>query len=241
MRHCYLCDDAISGSGYRRSVGTGRSNRVSVGRRVSTSSTQRSGLRTLCAACAGQVDAGVSFKNKALGVGVLLFVGFVIYASSGGSGPAAQQSASSSAYQPAAVEARVTNTPPEDAAQPSSGSSLPIVASAEAATVNTAAIAVPHPPAPLPSWKSAAAIRWKHKTGEGTRWSLRQLRANGMALLVDLGDDQVATVLVSREFQDLDATTMEKRIDYVKSEVMKASASSAAYTFARSGTVSPYP
>ena len=241
MRHCYLCDDAIAGSGNRRSVGTGRSNRISVGRRVSTSSTQRSGLRTLCTACAGRVDAGQSFKNKVAGVGVLLFVGFVIYANSGGSRPAAEPSASTSAPKPAAAEVQAPNPPPEEARQPSSDSALPIVSSAEAATVNTAAITLPHLPAPLPSWKSAAATKWKHKTVEGTRWSLRQLRATGMALLIDLGDDQVATILVSREFQDLDATTMEKRIDYVKSEVMKASASSAAYTYARSGAVSPYP
>jgi hypothetical protein len=240
MRHCYLCDDAISGSGFRRSVGTGRSNRISVGRRVSTSSTQRNGLRTLCAACAGRVDEGVKLKNKAVGVAAVLFVGFVIYASSGGSQAPARQTASSSYDTPAATPVTITNPSAEGAPRPPSGGSLPIISSAEAATVNTAALAVPRPSAPLPAWNSAAAVRWKHRTGEGTRWSLKQLRANGMALLVDLGDDQVATVLVTPEFQNLDAATMEKRVEYVRSEVLKASPTSAAYTFARSGAVSPF-
>ena len=241
MRHCYICDDSISGSGYRRSVGTGRSNRVSVGRRVSTSSVQRSGLRTLCAACAGKLDADRRRKNQVSGVMAVLFVGLVIYASSGGSKPTAQPTATEAAYQPAAAPVPATEPPAESANQPASNSFDPQVSTAEAASVNTAAATILHLAAPLPSWKSAAAIRWKHETADGTRWSLKKLRAGNMALLVDLGNDQVATVVVAPEFQNLDASTMEARIKYVRSEVTKVSSASAAYLFARSGTVSPYP
>ncbi len=241
MRHCYLCDEAISGTAFRRSVGTGRSNRVSVGRRVSTSSTRRSGLRTLCSGCAGRVDADARLKNKVMGVGAILLVGFVMYANSGTNGSARRPDVvmnhTEPASYPAPADVRSTASP-QAATQPSS----PLMASAEAAVVPRPAVTQQDAaPVRLPAWTSAAALRWKHRTSEGTRWSLRQLRGNGMALLIDLGEDQVATVLVTPEFQKLDLPGMDRRVEFVRSEVVKVSASSAAYSFTRSGTVSPYP
>ena len=241
MRHCYLCDESIADSGFRRTVGTGRSSRISFGRRVSTSSTTRAGLRTLCAACAGRVDADEALKNKVIGVGLVLFVGLVIYANTGGSkavdhqvdaGPALQRGSAS-------IEGQVQ--PQEASSPPQPSAAAPIVPAAEAAPLGPPPATVGPAAVTLPSWKSASSIRWKHRTSGGRRWSLRQLKSSGMALLIDIGGNQVATVLVQPEFEKLDPPTMDGRVEYVRSEVLKVSSTSAAYAYARTGTVTPYP
>ena len=241
MRHCYLCDEPIANSGFRRTVGTGRSSRISFGRRVSTSSTTRAGLRTLCAACAGRVDADEALKNKVIGVGLVLFVGFVIYANTGGPKAVDHQVDAVPAFQPisAPIDGRVQ--PQEGPSPPQPSAAEPIVSAAEAAPVSPAPATVAPAAVTLPSWKSASSIRWKHRTSGGTRWSLRQLKSGGMALLIDIGGNQVATVLVQPEFQKLDPPTMDGRVEYVRSEVLKVSATSAAYAYARTGIVTPYP
>jgi hypothetical protein len=241
MRHCYLCDESIPDSGFRRTVGTGRSSRISFGRRVSTSSTTRAGLRTLCAACAGRVDADEALKNKVIGVVLVLFVGFVIYANTGGSKAVDQQPDPQPATQQASTPVQGQLQPQEGASQPEPSPAVPVVATAEAAPVSPAPVAAARAAITLPSWRSAAAIRWKHRSSAGTRWSLRQLKAGGMALLIDIGGNQVATVLVQPEFQNLDPATMDQRVEYVRSEVVKVSATSAAYSYDRTGTVTPYP
>jgi hypothetical protein len=62
LRECYLCGTSFRGDGYRRWVTTSRNNWSSVGwsRRGSyrTGSGARTGLRTVCASCAKQLDKG---------------------------------------------------------------------------------------------------------------------------------------------------------------------------------------
>ena len=243
MRHCYVCDGEITGSAFRRSVGTGRSSRVSVGRRVSTSSTQRTGLRTLCSNCAGNVDAETRFKNKIAGAGLIALVGIVVFVSAQNhvTTTTTHDDASNDAH--VASDAAIAHSLAADAVQPATASS-PLPTDAVPAIVAPAPSGGQHgPSAPvsLPAWKSAAALRWKHTTGEGTRWSLRQLRGRSMALLIDLGDDQVATVLVTPEFQALDLPGMERRVEFARTEIAKVSATSAAYAFSRAGVITPYP
>jgi len=60
-------------------------------------------------------------------------------------------------------------------------------------------------------------------------------------LLVDLGDDQVATVLVAPEFQKLDLQGAEQRIEFIKLQVAGINKRSAAYAFYRNGMIMPYP
>lgn len=61
MRHCYLCDATIRGDACRRWVDTGTFSRSYVGasRRggfVSGGGGSRTGLRTVCGACANAID-----------------------------------------------------------------------------------------------------------------------------------------------------------------------------------------
>lgn len=240
MRHCYLCDDSITGSGYRRSVGTGRSQRLSVGKRISTSSTQRTGLRTLCSACAGQIDADARLRSRVGGGLVILLVGVVILANIGGKETVQRtdEPATSASLAPtdASVNAATIETQQESSNEPPLPGSTAVPNSGIGAAAGQAQSAMPS----LPSWTSAAALHWKHVTTQGTRWSVRQLRGGRMALLIDLGDDQVATVVVTPKFLRLDAATMESRVEYVKSTVEKISSNSAAYFYAPDGTVSSY-
>jgi hypothetical protein len=73
MHECYKCGCVVpSGAGLRREVKTGHSNRIYVSRRVSSSSGSSYGMRTLCARCARDFDAG---KRVRAIVGVIvLFV-----------------------------------------------------------------------------------------------------------------------------------------------------------------------
>ena len=242
MRHCYMCDGEITGSAFRRSVGTGRSRRVSFGRRVSTSSTQRTGLRTLCSSCAGSVDAETRLKNKIVGTGLIALVGIVVFVSAQNHGTTTTPDDPTNGAH-VASDAAIAHSLAADAVPPATASS-PVLSDAAPAVVAPAPVSGQHGPGTtvsLPAWKSAAALRWKHTTGEGTRWSLRQLRGRGMALLIDLGDDQVATVLVTPEFQALDLPGMGRRVEFARTEIAKVSARSAAYAFSRAGVITPYP
>jgi len=94
MRHCYVCDGDMPGASHRRTVRTGSSSRVSVGRRVSTSSGESRGLRTVCQVCADGIDtqerlaaAKTLSGVRAFGIGATVVVGLIIYASSHGSHP----------------------------------------------------------------------------------------------------------------------------------------------------------
>ncbi len=65
MQHCFNCGTEIRDGGHRRTVQTGRSRRLYRGsRRTSVSTTTSTGLRTLCAACAEEVDAQARFDAK---------------------------------------------------------------------------------------------------------------------------------------------------------------------------------
>jgi hypothetical protein len=57
MAECYRCGGFVPrGQGYRREVYTGHSNRLYFGRRVSGSTGNRYGVRTICASCASDLD-----------------------------------------------------------------------------------------------------------------------------------------------------------------------------------------
>jgi hypothetical protein len=65
MADCYRCGTFIPrGQGYRREVYTGHSNRIYFGRRISGSTGNRYGVRTICATCAVNFDR--SKRNVAL-------------------------------------------------------------------------------------------------------------------------------------------------------------------------------
>ena len=239
MRHCYLCDDNIAGAAFRRSVRTGQSRRLSVGRTISTSTTQRSGLRTLCGGCAARIDAEARLQAKIGGVLAVLFVGFVIYANVGsnnGGNHAAEMAgpshATPGATTPVSDQPAVVAAPPPVPGE--SASPTDTLPTADKDQLKPASL-----PASVPRWTSAAAVRWRHTTPSGTRWSLRQLHGNTLALLVDLGDDQVATILIAGQFLKLDQPTIERQIDFVKSKATKISPRSAAYSFEADGAIQP--
>jgi hypothetical protein len=253
MRNCYICDAAIPGAGFRRTVRTGTSNRIYFGRRVSTSRGEQRGLRTVCATCADRIDAQARFTARLAGFAVLVFVGLVIF------GGATKNSSPSNTYQanpvtprgqtsvalyPATTEAMPSPTsvpstailgtaassvgavPPTNGANQSGlsdGHSVPIAGGS--VQVSTSMAPALHP-------------AWRHVTSGGIQWSLRQL-PEGMHLFIDLANRQVATVDVSPEFLKLDLNSMNTRVDWMKSMISQRwPQRSASYVY-RNGEVTP--
>ena len=253
MRHCFLCDAGIAGSALRRTVQTGSTSRVSVGRRVSASSGQRRGLRTVCQACANDIDQRNSRSafldmttRRVLGGAAVAVVGFVIYASSHGGRDLPRPSRDDiiTPAHAASTETSFTPARPASRNQPLNGY-VPIdpTPSNPAPTVtamNSIPLQVPsstaegvpnHPPVP-----------WRHVTSNGTHWSLRRMSADSMLLVVELGGDQVANITVAPAFEALDLPAMNQRVDYIRTTVGQSfSLRTASYSYGRDGTLRQAP
>lgn len=252
MRHCYLCDAAIPGSGHRRTVRTGSTSRVSVGRRVSASSGERRGLRLVCQGCAEGIDAGSRARPKAFGVAAVVALAVVALMSSG-----SRQGNAPPKIEDLVSSANASSAPTPSASRASSAASAPASAQRAARAEGTANAVAERLRSPLglpPSQEvlglaqsvtpttlnppSASSASWRHVTQAGTRWSLRRRDATAMVLLVDLGGGQAATVVVAPEFERLDMVAMNGRVDHIRRLITQDSpGQSASYTFRRDGTV----
>ena len=62
-RLCEWANAEFDGRAYRRSVKTGASISVYFGKRLSTSSSSRRGIRTVCRSCADEVDLRDKIEN----------------------------------------------------------------------------------------------------------------------------------------------------------------------------------
>jgi hypothetical protein len=210
MRHCYICDAAIPGEGFRRVVRTGTSNWIHFGKRVSTSHGERKGLRTVCASCAHFID------GRRIIAGLAIF-GFIIYAISGTNPPQVNTSPSNTS---STVSDTAGSTPPQDQG-PSSGFS------ARAATTS-----------PIQQMPNLPIPAWRHITTTENRWSLHQV-PGGLLLLIDLGNGQVANVRVAPQFLKLNLYAMNERVDLLKAYILQRwTTQSATYVYMRDGTVS---
>ena len=90
------------------------------------------------------------------------------------------------------------------------------------------------PPAPPPP-------HWTSVTGQGTRWRMSRTQS-GFNVSIDLGGGQVAEVHVLPAFGSLDVASTNLRIDYLRQTILQNfSSRSAAYNFARDGSVSVAP
>jgi hypothetical protein len=252
VRHCYICDAEISGTGFRRTVRTGTSNRIYFGKRVSTSRGERRGLRTVCGTCAGRIDAQAKFKAVLVGLVVLGFIGFLSFG--GGkndSSPRNSYQANSATPPDQASVATYRATTEEVHSSTSAPPSAPL--GAVASSADAAA-----PPAtggrrsqmsndtttPVlggsiePSTSIAPALHpaWRHVTSSGVQWSLRQL-PEGMHLFIDLGYGQVATVDVPAEFLKLDLNSMNTRVDWMKNIISQEWPQQSALYVYRNGNV----
>jgi hypothetical protein len=225
VRHCYICDAAIPGAGFRRTVRTGTSNRVYFGKRVSTSRGEHRGLRTVCATCAGRIDAQARFAAGLVGFVVLVFVGLVIF------GGATKKSSTPNAYQANPVtppgQTSASMYPATTEATPSPASVPPtVILGAAASSVGAFPPTNGGRSAPVPggsvqvptSMAPALPPAWRHVTSSGIQWSLRQL-PEGMRLFIDLGYGHVATLDVPPEFLKLDLSSMNTRVDWMKSMI----------------------
>lgn len=95
--------------------------------------------------------------------------------------------------------------------------------------------------APPQPGSAPANQAWSHTTSTGTRWRLRP-QGGDYILFVDLGDDQVASIRVARQFQYLDLDAINLRVDWLKSQITHAhSARSGSYQYTRDGSIYPIP
>jgi hypothetical protein len=84
------------------------------------------------------------------------------------------------------------------------------------------------------------SVPWRHVTATGVRWSLRNVSATSMLLIVDLGGDQVANVSVAPAFENLDMAGMNDRVDHVRSVIGQYfPLQTANYSFDRDGALRP--
>lgn len=251
MRHCYLCDAGIPGAAARRNVRVSSTRRVSVGRRISTSSGERRGLRTVCQSCADELDRSgqqaaslASLGRKVAGIAAVGVVGFIIYVNSHGGRDLPRPSRDDFISPAHATPAE--QVPPSPAFKPATRQAGgyapfdPTPAALQSAT-NTvmAANAVPllSTPAPPDSPASRSQVPWRHVTATGVNWSLRHV-ATGSLLMVDLGNGQVANVSVAPAFEALDLQSMNFRVDHLRSTISQFfSAQTANYSFERDGSV----
>ncbi len=94
----------------------------------------------------------------------------------------------------------------------------------------------PPQPGPIPTNQI-----WPHATSTGTRWRLKP-RVGEYVLFVDLGDDQVASIHVAPQFQNVESDAMNVRVDWLKSQIIQAhSARSASYQYTRDSSIYPIP
>lgn len=106
-----------------------------------------------------------------------------------------------------------------------------------AATPSPAAPATA-PTTPLPDPAAAASGRWASVTGQGTRWRMAR-SASGYTVSIDLGGGQTADVHVQAAFGNLDAASVNTRVDYLRETIVQNfSRQSGTYSFARDGSVS---
>ncbi len=82
---CYICGQGCGSRRFRRDVYIGSDRRISVGRTVRVSQGQRTGVRTVCEACARRIDDQPSGLSSIVAVGavVLLVVLFLLAAVAG--------------------------------------------------------------------------------------------------------------------------------------------------------------
>ncbi len=126
------------------------------------------------------------------------------------------------------------------AAKPDAGVAPPAAAppgTPAAAPATPAADPAATPPPATPPVTPPPA-RWASVTGQGTRW--RMARAdNGYVVSIDLGGGQVANVHVLPAFGNLDAASVNVRVDYLRDTILQNfSNQSGSYSFARDGSVS---
>jgi hypothetical protein len=78
MAECYNCGAYIpKGQGYRREVYTGHSNRIYFGRRLSGSTGNRYGVRTICASCVQRI----ADRRRRTAITVVAIIAFLYVAS----------------------------------------------------------------------------------------------------------------------------------------------------------------
>lgn len=108
MQHCAQCGASIPGDGFRREIRTGSSQRVSFGRRATTSRVARWTLRTVCHSCALRIDREKKGKVIAGTLAAAALGLFLLTRGHDAPGPvpdtatrtAAQPTAASPAFQP---------------------------------------------------------------------------------------------------------------------------------------------
>ena len=246
-----MCDANIPGAAARRNVRVSSTRRVSIGRRVSTSSGERRGLRTVCQACADELDRTsqqaaslASLGRKVAGVGAVAVVGFIIYANSHGGRDLPRPSRDDliSPARATPTEPVAPSAPNKQPTRQASGYApldpAPAGSPAPTSTV-TAANAVPLLAVPAAPDLSLARpqVPWRHITATGVNWSLRHV-ATGPLLIVDLGNNQVANVTVAPAFEALDLQSMNFRVDHLRSTISQYfSVQTANYSFERDGSV----
>ena len=115
---------------------------------------------------------------------------------------------------------------PQDATPPQAQVALPPAEQVQA------------PPQPPPT---PVTPIWSHETSMGTRWRLGQQGSDNV-LFVDLGYDQVASIHVAPQFQNLSLDAANFRVDWLRSQITQAySARSASYRYTRDGSIYPMP
>jgi hypothetical protein len=111
---------------------------------------------------------------------------------------------------------------------------------AAAAPALRPAVAPQDRPAPLPDPYRPAPRPWAHVTATGVRWNLRRIEPVSRTLTLDIGGDQVASVVVPPEFETLNLTVMNARVDAVFAAITRSfPLRSARYTFGNDGMIRP--
>jgi hypothetical protein len=127
----------------------------------------------------------------------------------------------------------------DSASQPTSSGSVPGISTAEATTSAPPAAQRSNDPTVTTSWTH---VRWRHRTNAGTRWSLTVSDPEHPILFIDLGDANLATVTVAKEFLNLDAAGMALRVDFLRDKITKDfGTQSASFSFMRDGQVRSNP
>lgn len=247
MRHCYLCDGDIVGPAFRRSVRTGSSNRISFGRRITTSTGQRNSLRTICQTCAEKIDSNDSQSMVIGAIPAILLIGAIIYAFSGTDKTKRNNDLPAVSITPGIATPVIQ--PPRSAV---SDQIIPtMIPSAHAPKGDMSSVQQDQTRAPsnlestVPPGMSNPVIvpmpgsfRWRHTTENGVRWSLRKPNSSSLMLLVDLGGDQTAALIVAAGFENLSMLEMNKRVEWLKFTISQNhSTKSATYFYLADGVV----
>ena len=271
MQYCGRCGEMIQGAGFPREIRISSSSWVSTAtnsRSVRFTNSVKFGRRTVCAACASQLDRWRLLKWSALGSGAAVFATMIVLSNSTprSDSRVSDRTASSPQYttsspqpQAPAVAQRPILAPPtsqpvgppdaytlgRDSRTPDQQGMTPLESTLDRLRQTqppnpNAAEQQPAPtPMPLRPDPDIQQQVWPHRTATGTRWRLQLLQGQ-YHVLIDLGMNQIATVRVAPQFRSLPLDAMNVRVDHVQDVIASEySLTSGAYVFTRDGNVYP--